>query len=98
MRAGGSSAAEMANWLRLHLDRGKFGDRTVLGAFDPCTRSSPPTISLCGNATIRIEPRPSERQRQRSRQDSRYSTRFSRYSSATGPITVPRQERQIVQS
>ena len=29
---------------------------------------------------------------------SRYSTRFSRCSSATGPITASRQERQIVQS
>ncbi|MDE2752656.1 MAG: serine hydrolase, partial [Gemmatimonadota bacterium] len=35
MQAAGSmvsSAAEMANWLRMHLARGRFGDRTVLGA------------------------------------------------------------------
>lgn len=34
MQAAGSvvsSAAEMANWLRMHLARGRFGDRTVLG-------------------------------------------------------------------
>ena len=30
--------------------------------------------------------------------NARYLTRFSRDSSATGPITVSRQERQIVQS
>ena len=35
MQAAGSvvsSAAEMANWLRMHLARGRFGDRAVLGA------------------------------------------------------------------
>ena len=31
-------------------------------------------------------------------QNSRYWTRFFRYSSTTGSITTPRQERQIVQS
>ncbi len=35
MQAAGSvvsSAAEMANWLRMHLAQGRFGDRAVLGA------------------------------------------------------------------
>ena len=35
MQAAGSvvsSAAELANWLRMHLARGRFGDRAVLGA------------------------------------------------------------------